>query len=114
MRDVDIVGRIGGEEFGILLPGVAAGDVEIVAERIRLAIRRTSYRRAGAVTRFGQRRRRDLRARGVVRRAVPRSPTDGSMPPSRPAATASRFTTSRPATRRRPRRRNRGTQAMLH
>ena len=43
VRDVDFVGRIGGEEFGILLPGLAAGEVEIVAERVRLAIHTVEF-----------------------------------------------------------------------
>lgn len=38
VRDTDIVGRFGGEEFIILLPHTRAGDAAIVAERIRQAI----------------------------------------------------------------------------
>ncbi len=35
VRDTDVVGRFGGEEFMILLPHTHAGDAAVVAERIR-------------------------------------------------------------------------------
>jgi diguanylate cyclase (GGDEF)-like protein len=35
VRDVDVAGRIGGEEFAILLPGTDAGEAATVAERMR-------------------------------------------------------------------------------
>jgi diguanylate cyclase (GGDEF)-like protein len=35
VRDVDVPGRIGGEEFAILLPGTDAGEAATVAERMR-------------------------------------------------------------------------------
>jgi diguanylate cyclase (GGDEF)-like protein len=38
VRDIDIVGRYGGEEFIILLPHTKAEDAAIVAERIRQAM----------------------------------------------------------------------------
>lgn len=38
LRDFDKVFRLGGEEFAILLPGIAATDAGVVAERIRCAI----------------------------------------------------------------------------
>ena len=41
VRDTDVVGRFGGEEFIILLPHTAASDAEIVAERIRHAVLET-------------------------------------------------------------------------
>jgi diguanylate cyclase (GGDEF)-like protein len=41
-RPYDLVGRFGGEEFVMLLPGVGAGQIEKVAERIRQRIRRLS------------------------------------------------------------------------
>jgi diguanylate cyclase (GGDEF)-like protein len=44
VRDVDTVGRWGGEEFVILMPGTALEEAVIVAERMRLAV-------AGAPTR---------------------------------------------------------------
>ena len=34
----DLVGRFGGEEFGILLPGVPADAAQAIAERIRTAV----------------------------------------------------------------------------
>lgn len=40
MRAYDLVGRFGGEEFVLLLPGVGAGEVGAVAERIRDRISR--------------------------------------------------------------------------
>jgi len=38
VRGGDLVGRLGGEEFGILMPGATAEDAAAVAERLRLAI----------------------------------------------------------------------------
>lgn len=38
LRQTDLVGRIGGEEFGILLPGSSAEQSAIAAERLRRAI----------------------------------------------------------------------------
>lgn len=38
LRQTDLVGRIGGEEFGILLPGSSAEQSAIAAERVRRAI----------------------------------------------------------------------------
>jgi diguanylate cyclase (GGDEF)-like protein len=38
LRSVDMVGRLGGEEFGIFLPGSTPGRAELAAERIRTAI----------------------------------------------------------------------------
>jgi diguanylate cyclase (GGDEF)-like protein len=38
MRDVDIVGRVGGEEFAILLPETGIEEAAEVAERLREAI----------------------------------------------------------------------------
>jgi diguanylate cyclase (GGDEF)-like protein len=38
LRDVDIVGRLGGEEFAILLPETDMNDAKDVAERLRNAI----------------------------------------------------------------------------
>lgn len=35
VRDVDIVGRLGGEEFGIILPETTLNDAKQVAERVR-------------------------------------------------------------------------------
>lgn len=38
LRGMDVFGRLGGEEFGILLPSTAADQAEAVAERIRAAV----------------------------------------------------------------------------
>lgn len=38
VRSGDLVGRLGGEEFGILMPGATAEDAAIVAERLRQTI----------------------------------------------------------------------------
>jgi len=38
VRDIDLVGRIGGEEFSVFLPGLQAESVASVAERIRQEI----------------------------------------------------------------------------
>ncbi len=37
IRDIDIVARLGGEEFAVLLPGTAPAEARIVAERLREA-----------------------------------------------------------------------------
>ena len=42
VREVDLVGRLGGEEFGILLPNTKLGDAVTLAERLRLAISENS------------------------------------------------------------------------
>jgi diguanylate cyclase (GGDEF)-like protein len=38
VREIDLVGRIGGEEFSVFLPGTDANRTQIVAERIRVAV----------------------------------------------------------------------------
>lgn len=38
LRNVDLVGRIGGEEFGVFLPGAAPDQAATVAERIRVSV----------------------------------------------------------------------------
>lgn len=43
MRDQDIVGRIGGEEFGLLLPGLSPRDVLAHAQVIRQAVEDATY-----------------------------------------------------------------------
>lgn len=43
LRSVDLVGRIGGEEFAVFLPGSSPISAEAVAERIRLNVARTVF-----------------------------------------------------------------------
>ena len=38
LRDIDVLGRIGGDEFAILLPNTTSDEAVVVAERIRQAI----------------------------------------------------------------------------
>jgi diguanylate cyclase (GGDEF)-like protein len=38
IRDIDLLARLGGEEFGILLPNTEAADAVKLAERLRLAV----------------------------------------------------------------------------
>jgi len=38
VRDVDLVGRIGGEEFGVFLPSLSQHEAQLIAERIRSSI----------------------------------------------------------------------------
>jgi diguanylate cyclase (GGDEF)-like protein len=38
LREVDVVGRFGGEEFGVLLPDTDEGGADFVAERIRRSV----------------------------------------------------------------------------
>lgn len=42
-RDLDLPGRMGGEEFGLLLPETDAGGARTVADRLRLAIGRRMH-----------------------------------------------------------------------
>jgi diguanylate cyclase (GGDEF)-like protein len=37
-RDIDVVARLGGEEFVVLLPGCASADAAVFAERVRAAL----------------------------------------------------------------------------
>ncbi len=48
LREIDIVGRIGGEEFAVLLPETTKGVATEVAERIRLAIENSPINIEGA------------------------------------------------------------------
>jgi diguanylate cyclase (GGDEF)-like protein len=42
LRDVDVCGRLGGEEFAAMLPGTALDAALHVAERLRLALAESS------------------------------------------------------------------------
>ncbi|MBJ3786873.1 GGDEF domain-containing protein [Devosia sediminis] len=43
LRNGDIVGRMGGEEFGVFLPGVTQHQAQLVAERIRAAVNAAEF-----------------------------------------------------------------------
>jgi diguanylate cyclase len=47
VREIDLVGRIGGEEFSVFLPGTDANRTQLVAERIRAAISTVEFYPAG-------------------------------------------------------------------
>lgn len=47
LREVDSLGRFGGEEFLVLLPGITRDEAEAVAERLRLQIGATPLDHAG-------------------------------------------------------------------
>lgn len=47
LRDLDVVGRIGGEEFSVLLPGVSDDRASKVAERIRAEVYASELKLAG-------------------------------------------------------------------
>jgi diguanylate cyclase len=48
LREVDLVGRIGGEEFSVFLPGVPPERAFVVAERIRETVKAANFCPAGA------------------------------------------------------------------
>jgi len=48
VRSPDLVGRLGGEEFGVFLPGADTDQAAIVAERIRKAVNDAEFAPAGA------------------------------------------------------------------
>jgi diguanylate cyclase len=43
VREIDLVGRIGGEEFGVFMPGIDKTKIAPLAERIRLAINDATF-----------------------------------------------------------------------
>jgi diguanylate cyclase (GGDEF)-like protein len=52
VRDIDLVARLGGEEFAVILPGTPASEAFAVAERVRRAVERIAYEtESGAVLR---------------------------------------------------------------
>jgi len=48
LRAPDLVGRLGGEEFGVFLPGATTEQAEHVAERIRQTVNDAEFMPAGA------------------------------------------------------------------
>lgn len=43
VREIDLVGRMGGEEFGVFMPGLNFEATSFVAERLRLAVTAVSF-----------------------------------------------------------------------
>ena len=43
LRAGDLIGRMGGEEFGVFLPGVDQKNAELVAERVRRAVQLAQF-----------------------------------------------------------------------
>jgi diguanylate cyclase (GGDEF)-like protein len=52
LREIDIIGRIGGEEFAILLPRTDAEEAHHVAELLRIAISQAQINVGGAQLTF--------------------------------------------------------------
>lgn len=52
VREVDMVGRLGGEEFAVLLPGIAGEEAMRVAERMRQAVESRQLMVGGQPLRF--------------------------------------------------------------
>lgn len=50
LRQGEVIGRIGGEEFAVLLPGASVSDGLACAERMRAAVRRASVAGCAGVT----------------------------------------------------------------
>jgi diguanylate cyclase (GGDEF)-like protein len=50
LRRTDVVGRLGGEEFGAILPGDSLAEVALVAEKLRRAVEELPPLRAGMAT----------------------------------------------------------------
>jgi diguanylate cyclase (GGDEF)-like protein len=50
LRRTDVIGRIGGEEFGAILPGDGLAEVAIVAEKLRRAVEEMPPLRGGMTT----------------------------------------------------------------
>jgi diguanylate cyclase (GGDEF)-like protein len=48
LRDIDRVGRMGGEEFAVFLPGVSPGQAAALAERIRRTVKEAEFIPNGA------------------------------------------------------------------
>ncbi|WP_180682058.1 GGDEF domain-containing protein [Tepidicella baoligensis] len=52
VREVDMVGRLGGEEFAVLLPGIEGEEAMRVAERMRVAVEAIELKVGGQRLRF--------------------------------------------------------------
>jgi diguanylate cyclase len=52
IREVDLIGRLGGEEFAVLLPNIAAGEAVQVAERMRQAVSASRLEAGGRQLRY--------------------------------------------------------------
>ncbi len=50
LRQADVLARIGGEEFAILLPETRGEEAGLIAERIRLSVEAADFGQAGRVT----------------------------------------------------------------
>ena len=48
LREIDILGRMGGEEFAVLLPNTSLHEAGLLAERVRQTIANTSFEMPGA------------------------------------------------------------------
>lgn len=52
LRETDVAGRLGGEEFGVLLPQTGETEAQIIAERLRQAVMATIVTYEGSSIRF--------------------------------------------------------------
>lgn len=50
LRDVDFIGRVGGEEFMVILPATAQEPALVVAEKLRVAVQQTPMEPVGQMT----------------------------------------------------------------
>ena len=49
LREIDILGRMGGEEFAVLLPNTSLEESALLAERVRQTIASTPFATVGGV-----------------------------------------------------------------
>lgn len=54
LREDSLIARTGGEEFGIVISNTSAGKAELIAERIRLAVEKTSLKDRKSGSDYGQ------------------------------------------------------------
>ncbi len=54
IRDDSLISRTGGEEFGIVVANTSAGKVELIAERVRAAVEKTSLKDRKSGADYGQ------------------------------------------------------------